>query len=319
MKKNFFAVLKNPYIFLVIIVVVSSIILGKNILKLRKEVSILSKELSIVSKEVSIVSKEVLTLSETIRFSQTRDILVEFLKTYSAYDQNGPLKLIRYGREHDGGYVVAEKALEQADVFLGYGIADDNSFEDQFSLQYNKPSYGFDCGVESIVSKSKLFTLVTECIASDAFLYNKGSSSGRVSSFNKQLANLHLTGKKIFIKMDIEGAEYDAFPEIIRHQKNITGIVLEIHFDAAKTKDALNLLKYLSKHFVLVHVHGNNCTDLGFSTPNSTGIIPGVIELSYINKALVTSYSLSEDQSHPLMIDQPNCQGKPDSVFTIIH
>lgn len=267
-----------------------------------------------------ILPQKIFGSSEVRDLQPTRNHLAEFLKTYSAYDENGPLELIRHGKEYDGGYVAAVKAFRQADVLLGYGINDDNSFEDQFSLIYNKPSYGFDCGIYQINSESKLFTLVSECIGSDAFLYNKSSGNNKVASFNKQLDSLNLRGKKLFIKMDIEGAEYDAFPEIIDYKNNITGIALEIHFANPKTtQNALNLLKRLDKDFVLIHVHGNNCcTETGFKTINSIGIIPNVIELSYINKALVTDYTLSGDQSHPLKIDQPNIQGKPDAVFTIM-
>lgn len=62
----------------------------------------------------------------------------------------------------------------------------------------------------------------------------------------------------------------------------------------------------------------HNCVDSIFKTTNSIGTIPFVIELSYINKALVTNYVLSEDQSYPLEIDQPNCPGKPEHIFTIM-
>ncbi|HAT9817375.1 TPA: hypothetical protein JBD68_14180, partial [Legionella pneumophila subsp. pneumophila] len=247
--------------------------------------------------------------------------LVELLKVYSARDENGPLELVRHGKENDGGYVAAVKAFKQADVLLGYGIHKDNSFEDQFSLIYNKPSYGFDCGIEQVASKSKLFTLVKECIVSDAFLYNPANTNHKVTSFVEQLDNLNIKDKKLFIKMDIEGAEYDAFSGIMKHKDNITGIALEIHFnDARSTQNAITLLEQLEKHFVLIHVHGNNyAAATGFSTTKSLGTIPNVIELSYINKALVKNYNLSENQSHPLKIDQPNNPNRPDAAFTIIN
>lgn len=247
--------------------------------------------------------------------------LASLLKTYDVQDENGSLKLIRHGREYDGGYVTAVKALEKADVLLGYGIYDDNSFEDDFSLKYNKPSYGFDCGVDHIDSKSELFTLVKECIASDSFLYNKASNADhKITSFTQQLDSLNLRDKNIFLKMDIEGAEYDAFEGINKYYDNITGIVLEIHFiNLSSTKRALKLLQELNRHFALIHVHGNNCCiSTGFSTSNSIGIIPNVIELSYINKNLVTNYKVSENQSHPTPMDQQNVEAKADAVFEIL-
>ncbi|RUR20319.1 hypothetical protein ELY21_02030 [Legionella sp. km535] len=274
----------------------------------------------VLNKKISQLQQQTFQIQNYL-LAPLHENLVELLKVYSARDENGPLELVRHGKENDGGYLAAVKALKQADVLLGYGIHKDNSFEDYFSLIYNKPSYGFDCGVEYIKSKSKLFTLVKECIVSDAFLYKPANTNHKVTSFAEQVDNLKIEGKKLFIKMDIEGAEYDAFSGIMKHKDNVTGIALEIHFnDARSVQNAITLLKQLEKHFVLIHVHGNNyATSTGFSTTKSLGTIPNVIELSYINKALVTNYNLSEDQSHPRKIDQPNNPNKPDAAFTIIN
>ena len=273
-----------------------------------------------IHEQIANANQQTLQIQHTL-IAPIYENLVSLLKIYTANDENGPLELVRHGKENDGGYVTALKALKQADVLLGYGIANDNSFEDQFSLTYNKPSYGFDCGIEHIDSKSKLFTLVKECIVSDAFLYNTENSNNKVTSFDEQLTNLNLKNKKLFIKMDIEGAEYDAFPGIIKHKENITGIVLEIHFkDIKSTKKALALLKLLEESFVLTHVHGNNfASNTGFSTTKSLGVIPNVLELSYVNKTLVKNYNLSTVQSHPLAIDQPNNREAPDAFFTVMN
>ncbi len=78
--------------------------------------------------------------------------LVDQLLVYDVYDfDNKKVKLNRHGRAGDGGYVVPELAFEKADVLLGYGIADDISFEESFATIYNKPSFGFDCGVKDII------------------------------------------------------------------------------------------------------------------------------------------------------------------------
>lgn len=244
--------------------------------------------------------------------------LVRFLKVYSAYDHNGNLQLVRHGKPNDGGYVVATKAFESADALLGYGINDDNSFEDNFSEIYAKPSYGFDCGITHINAKSPLFTFVDQCIGSDRTLYNTSQSSGKISTFEQQVGQLKLKGKKLFIKMDIEGAEYEAFEGILPYHSSITGIALEIHFhDIEATKKALKLLSSLDKNFVLLHVHGNNCC-VGFSTPNSIGKISRVLELSYIHKSLITNYHVAKDQTHPTAIDMPNNIGTPEAEFEVL-
>jgi hypothetical protein len=257
-------------------------------------------------------------ISGVLETQAKNEVLVSLLKVYSAYDQNGPLRLERMGRQYDGGYVVPVLALNTADVLLGYGIADDSSFEEQFCEIYQKPAYGFDCGVNQVASKNKLFTFVPECIASDKFLYGNQKSSAKISSFTSQINKLNLSDKKIFIKMDIEGAEYEAFDDILTHHAKITGIVLEIHFGDQKTTDqAIKLLHSLFENFVLLHVHGNNCGSY-FTTKNSIGSIPKVLELTYIHKSLVTNYHLSKNQSHPLEIDMPNNPNQKDCEFEVL-
>jgi len=245
--------------------------------------------------------------------------LVSHLKIYSARDENGDLKLIRLGRSYDGGYVTPVKALQSSDVLLGYGIANDNSFEDRFSQVYGKPSYGFDCGIDHIASKSPLFHFIPQCISTDKFVYPWQTSSKKISSYAEEIKALDLGGKKVLIKMDIEGAEYEAFPGILNHYADITGIVLEIHISTREhTMKGIKLLSDLDEHFLLLHVHGNNCgADPSFIADNLIGSFSTAVELTYINKALTTDYHLAENQSHPLPIDMPNCTGSPDLRFDV--
>lgn len=253
-----------------------------------------------------------------------REQLISLLKIYSAQDDNGSIELKRLGKDYDGGYIVPVLALNAADVLMGYGIANDISFEEQFSLQYNKPSYGFDCGTDKINSKSELFHLVKECIATDNFLNNKEKSSHNITTFTQQLQNLSLMNKKLFIKMDIEGAEYNAFKDIYQYHDNITGIVLEVHFNHRNPdslEEVISLIYRLNKNFVLVHVHANSCVkakEATFITSNAFGRIPAVIELSYVNKNLVKNYTIAEDQSHPTKLDMPNSPDMEEHVFEIL-
>ncbi len=245
--------------------------------------------------------------------------LVRKLKIYDIYDQNGLMKLVRHGREYNGGYVVPEIAFEKADALIGYGIDDDISFEEQFSNIYNKPSYGFDCGVESIEIKNKLCSFISECISSDSSLYKTQKSSNKISSFTEQIKRLGLKDKKLFIKMDIEGAEYEAFQDIYKYAPNITGIVLEIHFwTVEQTIKALGLISRLSDDFLLVHVHGCNFPIGNFTTKLSKGEISRALELTFINKALVSRYNISLNQTHPTIMDSPNKKDEEDVKFEIL-
>ena len=233
--------------------------------------------------------------------------------------------MIRAGKANDGGYVLPEISMEKADVLIGYGIADDISFEEYFADHYKKPAYGFDCGIEDIKINNNLVKFIPECIVTDKFLYGNQTSSHQTSIFAQQIETLKLQKKQILIKMDIEGAEYQAMHSILEHYKYITGIVLELHIykneDATK---ALHLLKTLSKKFVLVHVHvhvhvhGNNFRPGWFYSNNSKGKLPNVLELSYVNKNLIHDYEISSNQNHPRYLDMPNNPKRRDINFEII-
>ena len=247
------------------------------------------------------------------------EVLVRMLKVYQIYDEHGEMPLIRVGRPNDGGYVVAKKTLEAADVLLGYGIADDISFEEGFSDTYNKPSFGFDCGVQGIAIKNKLCTFIPQCIASDSFIYGNQASSTQLATFSQQLNTLNLKGKKIFLKMDIEGAEYDAFEDIYPHADSITGIVMELHFKSLEnTIKAIRLLAELQKDFVLINVHGNNYEKTLFTTKLSKGNVPKTLELTFIHKNLIAKYHFAKEQKFPSPLDMPNSSKRPDLAFEIV-
>ena len=120
--------------------------------------------------------------------------------------------------------------------------------------------------------------------------------------------------------MDIEGAEYEAFPDILcHHSKNVTGIVLELHFKSlGSIKKAIKLLSDINKEFLLIHVHGNNAGGARFSIQGVSGKIPYLIELTYINKNLITGFEVSANQKHPQAIDMINVPSMPKAEFEIL-
>jgi len=54
-------------------------------------------------------------------------------------------KLIRLGKDHDGGYLVGQKSILNSKNLISFGISDDWSFEYQFSkMNKNTNIYAFD-------------------------------------------------------------------------------------------------------------------------------------------------------------------------------
>ena len=258
-------------------------------------------------------------LKNNLLHQETFDKIASRLAIYDAKIKESPLKFIRLGGDNDGGYVVPSQVLEASEALMGYGISDDISFEREFSQRFNKPSYGFDCGVQNIETGDSRCHFFSECIGTSDYLYENQISSGRVSFFSDQLQRLGLKNKKIFIKMDIEGAEFEVLYDILNHSDNVTGIVFEFHMTPCGTpKKALQILSSLDRHFVLVHLHGTNVTFDCFKSKNAKNYIPTVLELTYVNKKLLSSYEISKNQKHPQPIDQPNHVNLSDYKFEII-
>ena len=121
--------------------------------------------------------------------------------------------------------------------------------------------------------------------------------------------------------MNMNGAEYDVFSEILKHTEKLTGIVLELHklHKSSSVKKAVHLLEEIEKNFVLVHVHGNNIESSTWSAQKvKKGAISTTLELSYINKNLLSSYVLSPHQKSPTSLDMPNLPNHPDIEFELL-
>ncbi len=264
------------------------------------------------------ILSKISVLKNGLLYQETFDKIASKLVVYDAKVKDAPLEFVRLGRDNDCGYVVPVAALELSDALMGYGIGDDISFERDFSQRFNKPSFGFDCGVRNIETGDSRCLFFSECIGTSKYLFSDQVSSGHISSFSDQLQRLGLSDKKVFIKMDIEGAEFDVMNDILKYSQNITGMVLELHIPYGSPEQALRTLMSLDRHFVLVHLHCTNLSLDYFKTKYAKNCVPSLLELTYINKNLLSSYKISKNQKHPQPIDQPSCPSLPDCEFEIL-
>jgi len=149
------------------------------------------------------------------------------------------------------------------------------------------------------------------------FFYQKGISDERSEQFITASEMFNdvdhfdkLPDNSVFIKIDIEGSEYDILEEVISHSSKINGMVMEFH----NTKQLWYEFKYLIDKilvdFEVIHIHGNNCC--GYIPDTS---IPNFIELSFIKRELLTASELSQSNNltYPLAsLDKPCIKRKKD-------
>jgi predicted O-methyltransferase YrrM len=247
--------------------------------------------------------------------SELNNFDYRILNTYTV-----PNKLIRVGPKADGGYVIAD-GLEY-DLFISCGIANDIRFEEDFLDIYKVKCIAFDGTIQSFPSNINAMEWIPKNIG---FL-----NTDKTTNLKEYIQ----CNKRIFLKMDIEGSEFNWLESITESELDcFSQIVLEVHwpFDIYR----MNLLNKLNKTHYIIHIHGNNYCDRdipkhlpsgrtydGTVTINNPAMpsirLPEVFEVTYINKKLCnnTLVELKEIQ-FPTAIDYPNNPNAEDIYFSI--
>jgi hypothetical protein len=232
--------------------------------------------------------------------------LPKFFKYSSALD------LVRVGRANDGGYLVSKSDIEKSSHLIGLGINDDWSFEEHFSKLKKVTIQAYDGSISA-----KIF--LKQCLKSLMFLKPRGAirSFFVFVEFNKFFSNLNthipkfvsnissdsfvsiedvfsaVPNDEIFMKIDIEGAEYRILDSIVTNASKLTGFVIEFH-DCDLHLDRIN--NFISNlPLKLVHIHANNFGRIGANG------IPHTLELTFSKYA---KHDVTCTLPHPL--DMPN-------------
>ncbi len=230
--------------------------------------------------------------------------VVEALSLLTPYDIDKPK--IRIGPHGDGGYVLVDDiSIDQAVV--SYGI----SFEYEFDRELAEKGhdvYMFDHTIEGIRSTTSRMRFFKEGVA------GKTDKASSLFSIEDHLHRHKITGDRLILKMDVEGAEFDAFDAISEKTLNrFEQIVLEIHNvhcldDAGYRTRFYGMFRKINKYFTLFHVHANNCDGQnGFYAVSGIPVF-GIIELSYIKTNLVNRRP--SQTLYPTSIDYPNTAHK---------
>ena len=172
------------------------------------------------------------------------------LKTYfKPFKTN--LKKIRFGPHGDGGYVAID--MEKCDSLYSYGSNDEIEFEKTFYEKYKKPCYVYDHTIKEITNKPDYI-----------HFYREGVSSKKEENLNTIDAHIenngHTENTNLFAQIDVEGAEWDSLIAS-KYLKNFSQMIIEFHLFGnllSYDKKIDELYQHLNKHFICVHVHGNN-------------------------------------------------------------
>ena len=247
-------------------------------------------------------------------------------------------KLIRIGKDNDGGYLISEASLKSSKILQSFGVSDDWSFDEDFYNKSKSKVFAYDPSVNWKFWTKKIFIDLK-----DIFLFKKKSFKEIMNIFlyfkykkffnntdkihvqkliatkgtiilgfqNDQITDLDdimndINKKNIFFKIDIEGGEYKILDQIIKYQKYMTGLAIEFH-------DCDLHQKLIEKFIInfelqLVHIHVNN-----WGLTNNDDF-PPVIEITFSPKEFNTKI-IDNSKSYPLSIDQPCNSEQEDNLI----
>ena len=202
-----------------------------------------------------------------------------FLKPYKVK------KLIRLGRNFDGGYLICSDALKYCENLITLGVGDDISFEKDFDKKVKpKKIFLYDYTVNHqlfLMIILKYFRrLITFRTRLNNFLYSIKNYLSYIKFINQKNVSLFklrvvkkitknfdvnmnrvfkkIDSKKNLLKIDIEGGEYEIIDEIIKYNSKINILIIEFHWINKRSKLFIESVKKLKKKFDIIHLHANN-------------------------------------------------------------
>src|SRR6476661_1105068 len=115
--------------------------------------------------------------------------------------------LKRFGSANDGGYLMCENLIEPLDAAYSYGVGPNDYWGCEVSRRYHVPVHQYDCfDPARPTCNGGTFVFHDECVG-----YRTGHRESRFfDTLENQIKKNGDIGRRLIIKMDIEGAEWDS-------------------------------------------------------------------------------------------------------------
>ena len=134
---------------------------------------------------------------------QIRQALLEELRPVSL--KNCTLR--RFGSRHDGGYLMCENLIDGVEAAYSYGVGPNDEWGCDVSTRYRVPVQQYDCfDPTRPVCKTGDFVFHDECIGTR----KREVDSRLFDTLANQISRNGDSGKRLIVKIDVEGAEWDA-------------------------------------------------------------------------------------------------------------
>jgi len=178
---------------------------------------------------------------------------------FTLYAEFRPVKLTnctfeRIGDAHDGGYVMCGNLLSRGKSAYSYGVANTDDWGCEISRRLDVPVHQYDCfDTRPPACPGGQPVFHPECVGPV-----KLTEEGRLfDSVEAQIAKNGDRGKRLIMKMDVEGAEWTSLmatpDEVLSRIEQ-----LSIEFHRVNDPRTLDLVRKLKETFHLANIHFNN-------------------------------------------------------------
>lgn len=233
--------------------------------------------------------------------------------------------LMRVGKVNDGGYVVPTSSIKAADFLISLGVSDDWSFEENFKrLNPGVQIHAYDHTISKELFRASVIRGFMKMLLGKTSLDDvsrrysllasyKSFFAGPVKHFKMRVKNeLSLRNDvtlekafqlamsdKVFLKIDIEGAEYKIIDDLAKHADKVVGMAIEFHDTSSLRTEFVAAMKTLQEQFEVVHLHANNFGPIGLDD------LPEALEITFVRKSQCSAHDKRLNLPVPV-IDSPN-------------
>jgi hypothetical protein len=250
---------------------------------------------------------------------QQRRALLEMLRPAAISN----CQLERFGEAHDGGYLLCGNLLGEVRAGYSYGIAGYDQWGCDVSSRLNVPVHEYDCFDTTRPACPAATVFHAECV------HDRGPATldGRLfDSIPNQLAKNGDASKRLVVKIDVEGAEWDSLLSVPdRTLRQIDQLVVEFHWVRPEGRAIrrvrhllrlgwgneekyLRVVQRLKQFYEVAHFHFNN-----YSCSTELAPFPTIAyEVLFVSRrlAVVDPARQAPGGLHPL--DAPNDPLKPE-------
>lgn len=246
----------------------------------------------------------------TDRDSHVRDkVLRERLYAALQPVQLANCTLERIGEPRDGGYLMCANLLQAASGY-SYGISGYDGWGCRVSTQLKVPVHQYDCfDTRQPRCEGGDTRFHPECIAATA----STDAAGRpFDSLTSQIARNGDTGRRLLMKMDVEGAEWDSLLETPASVlERFDQIAIEMHGNDRDTWKQFLVVSKLKDQFHVAHLHFNNYG----CRPGEEPFPSWAWEVLFVNKRLGVVASEQRPIARPHPLDAANNPEAPDCQY----